>query len=197
MENLSLSIIDDRLYESILHNFWRVDSSTNISEKYAGSRKVFESTKNCYLMDHHKSVVKGGSVSQNAPFGTSFEKTTYFTEHGKLWYLIILIFLDVWWFLGFLLEDLIIVIIYWWWCWQEDSNSAWVSTYSILSEMPRKPSSLHANISKLPFSPPAMSTISKAISQLKASMRSHRSGRLTSEAIPLICRPIIISKECN
>lgn len=36
-------------------------------------------------MDHHRYVVKGGSVSQNAPFGTSVEPTTYVTEHRKMW----------------------------------------------------------------------------------------------------------------
>lgn len=63
-------MLDDRLFESILLNFWKLESSTNISEKYAGSRKVIE-LKNSYLLDHHRQVVKGGSVSQNAPFGTS------------------------------------------------------------------------------------------------------------------------------
>lgn len=81
---MSLSIIDDKLYESVLQNFWKLESSINISEKYAGSRKVFETSKNCYLLDHHRYVVKGGSVSQNAPFGTTQEPTNYFTEHGKL-----------------------------------------------------------------------------------------------------------------
>lgn len=41
LENLSLSIIDDKLYDSVLANFWRVDSGSDISDKYAGSRKVF------------------------------------------------------------------------------------------------------------------------------------------------------------
>lgn len=68
---MSLSIIDDKLYESILQNFWRLESSLNINEKYAGSRKVFDTSKNSYLLDHHRNVVNGGSVSQNAPFGTT------------------------------------------------------------------------------------------------------------------------------
>jgi hypothetical protein len=79
LENLSLSVIDDKLYESILQNFWRLESGANISEKYAGSRKVFDTSKNSYLMDHHRYAVKGGSVSQNAPFGTSQEPTNYLT----------------------------------------------------------------------------------------------------------------------
>ena len=30
-------------------------------------------------MDHHRNYVKGGSVSENAPFGTFKEATTYTT----------------------------------------------------------------------------------------------------------------------
>ena len=148
-------------------------------------------------MDHHKSVVKGGSVSQNAPFGTTIEKTSYFTENGKLWYLIILIFLIVTAFFVFCWKIWAIVIIYWWWCWQGDSNSAWVSTYSTPFAMPRKPSWLPASISKQPSSPPVTSTISRPISQPKASIRSHPNGRPTSEATPLTCRPITTLKESS
>lgn len=35
-------------------------------------------------MDHHRYYVKGGSVSQNAPFGTFEQPTNYKTEHNKL-----------------------------------------------------------------------------------------------------------------
>lgn len=84
MENVSLSILDDKLFESVLYNFWKLDTSSSILDKYAGSRKLFDGTKNNYLMDHHRYVVQGGSVSQNAPFGTSLEPTSYFTEHHKL-----------------------------------------------------------------------------------------------------------------
>lgn len=72
-------MLDDKLFESIMFNFWKVNTSINIQEQYAGSRKLFDPTKNGYLMDHHRYVVKGGSVSQNAPFGTSHEPTNYFT----------------------------------------------------------------------------------------------------------------------
>jgi len=51
---------------------------------YAGSRKLFDPTSKGYLMDHHRHAVKGGSISSNAPFGTSNEPTNYFTEHSKL-----------------------------------------------------------------------------------------------------------------
>ncbi len=79
VEHLSLSIIDDRLFETVLYHFWRLENSVNITEKYAGSRKVFDPSKKGYLMDHHRYAVQGGSVSQNAPFGTSVEPTAYLT----------------------------------------------------------------------------------------------------------------------
>lgn len=79
MENVSLSVIDDKLFESILFNFWRLDNSSSILGKYAGSRKLFDHSKNGYLLDHHRNYVKGGSVSQNAPFGTFSEPTSYTT----------------------------------------------------------------------------------------------------------------------
>ena len=79
MESVSLSIIDDKLFESMMFNFWKLDTSSNILNQYAGSRKYFDPTKNNYLMDHHKYVIQGGSVSQSAPFGTSKEPTNYFT----------------------------------------------------------------------------------------------------------------------
>jgi hypothetical protein len=71
IEHLSLSIIDDKLFETVLFHFWRLENSANITEMYAGSRKVFDPAKKSYLMDHHRYAVQGGSVSQNAPFGTS------------------------------------------------------------------------------------------------------------------------------
>ena len=83
MDNLSLSVIDDKLFESILFNFWRLDNSSSILEKYAGSRKLFDHSKNGYLLDHHRNYIKGGSVSQNAPFGTFSDPTSYTTEHRR------------------------------------------------------------------------------------------------------------------
>lgn len=38
---------------------------------YAGSRKLFDAGMKNYLLDHHRYAVKGGSISSNAPFGTS------------------------------------------------------------------------------------------------------------------------------
>lgn len=45
---------------------------------------MFDPSKKGYLMDHHRGHLTGGSVSQNAPFGTSNEATNYLTEHRKL-----------------------------------------------------------------------------------------------------------------
>ena len=56
-----------------------MQSNVNISEKYAGSRKLFDHGAKSYLLDHHRYAVKGGSISSNAPFGTSNEPTNYFT----------------------------------------------------------------------------------------------------------------------
>lgn len=83
-ENLSLSISEDQLFEALALNFWKIDSLVKIKEQYAGSRKVFDPSKKGYLQDHHKYAVNGGSVSQNAPFGTSSTPTIYETEHHKL-----------------------------------------------------------------------------------------------------------------
>ncbi len=71
LENLSLTTSEDLLFESILQNFWKMQSKVNISEMYAGSRKLFDTSAKSYLMDHHRYAVKGGSISSNAPFGTS------------------------------------------------------------------------------------------------------------------------------
>ncbi len=81
---MSLATSEDLLFESILQNFWRMQSKVNISEKYAGSRKLFDHGAKSYLLDHHRYAVKGGSISSNAPFGTSNEPTNYFTEHSVL-----------------------------------------------------------------------------------------------------------------
>ena len=61
-----------------------MEPETRIEDEYAGSRKLFDPKKNGYLMDHHRYVVKGGTVSDNAPFGTFTQKTAYTTEHNVL-----------------------------------------------------------------------------------------------------------------
>lgn len=36
-----------------------------------------------YLQDHHRYLVQGGTVSQNAPFGTYNEPTNYSTQSRR------------------------------------------------------------------------------------------------------------------
>lgn len=65
-------------------NFWKIGSVMNIQEQYAGSRKVFNPGVKGYLQDHHKYAIYGGTVSQNAPFGTFSDPVSYSTEHRRL-----------------------------------------------------------------------------------------------------------------
>lgn len=83
-QNLSLSVSEDQLFESIALTFWKISSLVKIQQEYAGSRKVFDPKKSAYLQDHHRYAYNGGSVSQNAPFGTFNLPTTYTTEHQRL-----------------------------------------------------------------------------------------------------------------
>jgi hypothetical protein len=68
----------------VANNFWKVGPLTKIENEYAGSRKIFDRKKSAYLQDHHRYAYNGGSVSQNAPFGTFNIPTNYTTEHQKL-----------------------------------------------------------------------------------------------------------------
>ena len=78
-ENLSLSVAEDQLFESIALNFWKIGSVGRIQDEYAGSRKTFDPSKKGYLQDHHRYALNGGTVSQNAPFGTFSTPTMYTT----------------------------------------------------------------------------------------------------------------------
>ncbi len=84
MQNLSLTTPEDQLFESLAINFWRIDSLNKIEEQYAGSRKLFDPNHKGYLVDHHRYAVKGGTVTDNAPFGTFSGPTIYSTEHRRL-----------------------------------------------------------------------------------------------------------------
>jgi hypothetical protein len=77
MQNLSASIADDQLFESILANVWQLDSANRIEDQYAGNtilnmgaKKRFDIKTSSYLIDHHRYMINGGSVSQNTPFET-------------------------------------------------------------------------------------------------------------------------------
>lgn len=45
---------------------------------------MFDPTRKGYLQDHHRYAINGGSVTDNAPFGTFKGPTTYSTEHQRL-----------------------------------------------------------------------------------------------------------------
>ena len=81
---MSLSIAEDQLFESLALNFWKIGSIVRIEEQYAGSRKIFDHKQKGYLQDHHRYAINGGTVTENAPFGTFSGPTNYTTEHHKL-----------------------------------------------------------------------------------------------------------------
>lgn len=50
-----------------------------------GSKLVFDAdAKKSFLLDHHRNLIYGGTVSQNAPFGTFNEPTEYKTANRQL-----------------------------------------------------------------------------------------------------------------
>jgi hypothetical protein len=82
MRSISGATAEDQLFEVVLQSLFRMPSEVRIEDKYAGSKNLFDvGKKNGYLIDHHRQRVKGGSVSQNAPFGTSSEMTDYSDRH--------------------------------------------------------------------------------------------------------------------
>jgi hypothetical protein len=90
MENFSASISDDQLFETIMNAVWRLESVVKIEEEYAGnslnylgSKKRFDMKNNSYLIDHHRYMIDGGTVSQNAPFGT-YNEITYPKKNDKM-----------------------------------------------------------------------------------------------------------------
>lgn len=73
---LSAPVEDEKYFELIMINTFKLQSSYQVTDSYAGSavgRKDYNPRAG-YLQDFHRSIVKGGSVSQNAPFGTSDQK---------------------------------------------------------------------------------------------------------------------------
>jgi hypothetical protein len=73
--NFSAALTDDKYFEQILQQTFRLGTETNLHHNYAGGgKRVFEPDhKKGYLQDHHRYVVSGGSVAANAPFGTFAE----------------------------------------------------------------------------------------------------------------------------
>ncbi|KAM3137798.1 hypothetical protein pb186bvf_010041 [Paramecium bursaria] len=69
--NFSAAIADDKYFEQILISLFRLDKDQT-KNHHAGGKQVFDPDhKRGYLQDHHRYVIAGGSVSANAPFGTT------------------------------------------------------------------------------------------------------------------------------
>jgi len=68
---ISAPIEDDKYYELIIKGVFRVKDEQNYSNFYAGQGRKEFNPRSGYMNDFHRSIYKGGSVSQNAPFGTS------------------------------------------------------------------------------------------------------------------------------
>ncbi|EGR27426.1 hypothetical protein IMG5_196080 [Ichthyophthirius multifiliis] len=79
--NLSASISDDHFFEIILVNTFSLQQQNSyLQNNYAGHKNMFDPNKKGFLQDHHRSLTNGGTVSSNAPFGTSQEPTEYSTQ---------------------------------------------------------------------------------------------------------------------
>jgi hypothetical protein len=76
---LSAAIEDDKLFELIIQTVFKIQIESLTTNNYAGQaggRKDYN-PRIGYLQDFHRSIFQGGSVSSNAPFGTSEVKDTY------------------------------------------------------------------------------------------------------------------------
>eukprot|EP01017_Pseudomicrothorax_dubius_P009839 TRINITY_DN13433_c0_g1_i8.p1 TRINITY_DN13433_c0_g1~~TRINITY_DN13433_c0_g1_i8.p1 ORF type:complete len:560 (+),score=193.58 TRINITY_DN13433_c0_g1_i8:448-2127(+) len=77
----SAVVLDDKLFETIFSTTFRLISENPRRQVYAGiagGRKDFNPRAG-YLQDFHRGIYSGGSVAQNAPFGTSDGKVDYST----------------------------------------------------------------------------------------------------------------------
>lgn len=69
--NVSASIDDDRYFELMMSNAWKLQEDSGRAA-YAGSSKGFSpDSKRAYLMANHPSAALGQSVSSTAPYGTT------------------------------------------------------------------------------------------------------------------------------
>jgi len=75
--NVSASIDDDRYFELMMTNAWKLRGEPPARESWAGAYTV--SHKTSWLADHHRSQL-GGTVNSSAPFGTSDEPVDYATS---------------------------------------------------------------------------------------------------------------------
>ncbi|CAG9315599.1 unnamed protein product [Blepharisma stoltei] len=69
--NVSASIDDDRYFELMMNNAWKLQQDSGRGA-YAGSSKGFSpDSKRAYLLANHPSAALGKSVASTAPYGTS------------------------------------------------------------------------------------------------------------------------------
>eukprot|EP00825_Cyclidium_porcatum_P007794 TRINITY_DN1390_c0_g1_i9.p1 TRINITY_DN1390_c0_g1~~TRINITY_DN1390_c0_g1_i9.p1 ORF type:complete len:523 (+),score=123.87 TRINITY_DN1390_c0_g1_i9:62-1630(+) len=82
---VSASIEDDKLFETLLVGCFKLSHESQLYKNYAGSKQIFDpDSKKSFLLDHHRNLIYGGTVSQNAPFGTFNEPTDYKTANKPI-----------------------------------------------------------------------------------------------------------------
>ena len=86
--NVSASVDDDKYFELMMQNAWRLSGEASKQEPWAGqfsTRNFTSNSKSTYIAINHPSVL-GGTVNSTAPFGTSSEPVDYSTHlrpHSK------------------------------------------------------------------------------------------------------------------
>jgi Ca2+-binding EF-hand superfamily protein len=80
--NVSASVDDDKYFELMMQNAWRLNGEAAKQEPWAGqfsTRNFTSNSKSTYIAVNHPSVL-GGTVNSTAPFGTSSEPVDYSTH---------------------------------------------------------------------------------------------------------------------
>ena len=80
--NVSASVDDDKYFELMMQNAWRLSGEATKQEPWAGqfsTRNFTSNSKSTYIAINHPSVL-GGTVNSTAPFGTSNEPVDYSTH---------------------------------------------------------------------------------------------------------------------
>lgn len=81
---LSAPTTDDKFFELVIKNIFRIRDESNYSDFYAGQGRKEYNPRSGYMSDFHRSVYKGGSVSSNAPFGTSDQSDSYHRPNSSM-----------------------------------------------------------------------------------------------------------------
>lgn len=80
--NVSASIDDDKYFELMMQNAWRLTGEATKQEPWAGqftTKNFTANSKSTYIAINHPSVL-GGSLNSSAPFGTSDDPVDYSTS---------------------------------------------------------------------------------------------------------------------